>query len=140
MHVSVVVMSVYDFMSCIHTVANNLSSCLHHSLEMHCINGKFILSFYVYPYRVAKRIAASDQFDLDLNRDLFVIFARRTTESSALMAIQAHSGAGARYFPGIQVNPATDMTGTVRIINCRASVASIDFPAFWAEMSHMLWL
>ena len=94
----------------------------------------------MYSYRVAKRIAASDQFDLDLNRDLFVIYARRTTESSALMAIQTHSGAGARYFPGVEVNPATDMTGTVRIINCRVSVASIDLPAFWAEMSPMLWL
>ena len=66
-----------------------------------------------YLYRITKRIAASDQFDLDLNSNLFVIYARRTTESSALMAIETHAGAGTRDFPGIQVNPATDVSETV---------------------------
>ena len=70
-------------------------------------------SSVVYPYRIAKRITPSDQFDLDLNSNLFVIYARRTTESSSLMAIETHSGAGTRDFPGIQVNPATDVSGTV---------------------------
>ena len=63
-------------------------------------------------YSIAKRIAASDQFDLDWNSNLFVIYARRATESSALSAIETHAGSGARYNPGIQVNPATDVSVT----------------------------
>ena len=66
-----------------------------------------------YLYRLSKRITPSDQFDLDLNSNLFVIYARRTTESNSLMAIETHSGAGTRDFPGIQVNPSIDVSGTV---------------------------
>ena len=74
--------------------------------------------------RIAKRIAASDQFDLNLNGNLYVIYSQRTSPSNSLMALQTHSGSGVRYIPGVEVNPATDMSGTVRIVNSMVSVTN----------------
>ena len=58
---------------------------------------------------MAKRITLSDQFDLDLNGDLFVIFARRiSTSNSGLMRLDTHQEGGnaVRGVAGAQVNPA----------------------------------
>ena len=63
----------------------------------------------VHSYRVAKRIAPSDMFDLNLNRNLFVIYARRiATSLSGLTRLDSHSGGGnaVRSMSAEQVNPA----------------------------------
>jgi len=66
------------------------------------------LNFILFILSVSKRIAPSDlDQDLDLSSDLFVIFARRLSESPSLNGLTTHADGGpsVRGTSEAQVNP-----------------------------------
>ena len=90
---------------------------------------------------MVKRITPSDQFDLDLNRNLFVIFARNTAPSvSGLTTLDSHAGGGdaVRGVSGAQVNPAQtrgnigadefDLVHRPRLIRAHGALMIIAWP------------
>ena len=71
----------------------------------------------IYNNRVSKRIAPSGTGeDLDLNNNLFVIFARRVTASTQLTNLESHAGDGTavRGASATQLAIATGTTGTTQ--------------------------
>ena len=81
-------------------------------LELNCLRNNCIYP----PCSVSKRILPSNSEDLNLNDNLWVIYARRTTDNTLANGIMTHSGAGngARGVSSARFSPASSTSGAMR--------------------------